>query len=63
MKLGCSWNVFDGEELLEGSIKQIRQHVDYVSVSQQNVSSVMASAHICLVYWLAEPHDIRHTHY
>jgi hypothetical protein len=39
MKLGCSWNVFDGEELLEGSIKQIRQHVDYVSVVYQTTSN------------------------
>jgi CRP-like cAMP-binding protein len=39
MKLGISYNLFDGEELLEGSIKQIRQHVDYVSVVYQTISN------------------------
>jgi len=39
MKLGVSYNVFDGEELLEGSIKQIRGQVDYVSVVYQTVSN------------------------
>ena len=32
MKLGVSYNLFDGEELLESSIKSIRDNVDYVSV-------------------------------
>lgn len=39
MKLGVSYNLFDGEELLEGSIRQIRQHVDYISVVYQTVSN------------------------
>jgi len=39
MKLGVSYNLFDGEELLEGSIKQIRDHVDYVSVVCQTTSN------------------------
>lgn len=39
MKLGVSYNIFDGEELLEGSIKQIRDQVDYVSVVCQTVSN------------------------
>jgi hypothetical protein len=39
MKLGVSYNLFDGYELLEGSIKQIRQHVDYVSVVYQTTSN------------------------
>ncbi len=39
MKLGLSYNVFDGEELLEGSIKQIRGEVDYISVVYQTVSN------------------------
>jgi len=39
MKLGISYNIFDGEELLEGSIKQIRQHVDYISVVYQTISN------------------------
>lgn len=39
MKLGISYTVFDGEELLEGSIKQIRSEVDYVSVVYQTISN------------------------
>ena len=39
IKLGVSYNLFDGFELLEGSIKQIRQHVDYVSVVYQTISN------------------------
>jgi len=39
MRLGISYNLFDGEELLEGSIRQIREHVDYVSVVYQTVSN------------------------
>jgi len=39
MKLGVSYNLWDGEELLEGSIKQIRQHVDYISVVYQTISN------------------------
>lgn len=40
MKLGVSYNVFDGEELLEGSIKQIRNEVDYISVVYQTKSNL-----------------------
>ncbi len=39
MRLGISYNLFDGEELLEGSIKQIRKLVDYVSVVYQTTSN------------------------
>lgn len=39
MKLGVSYNIFDGEELLEGSIKQIRDQVDYISVVYQTTSN------------------------
>jgi hypothetical protein len=35
MKLGVSYNVFDGEELLEGSIRYIRDQVDYISAVYQ----------------------------
>lgn len=35
MKLGVSVNLFDGEELLENSIKSIRDNVDYISVVYQ----------------------------
>ena len=38
MKLGVSYNVFDGQELLESSIKSIRENVDYINVIYQNVS-------------------------
>ena len=39
MKLGVSYNIFDGEELLENSIKSIRENVDYISVVYQEVSN------------------------
>jgi hypothetical protein len=39
MRLGVSYNLFDGEELLEGSINQIRNEVDYISVVYQKVSN------------------------
>jgi hypothetical protein len=35
MKLGVSYNVFDGEELLESSIRYIRDQVDYISAVYQ----------------------------
>jgi hypothetical protein len=38
MKLGVTYIVFDGIELLEHSIKQIREHVDYVNVIYQERS-------------------------
>lgn len=39
MKLGVSYNLFDGEELLEGSILCIRNSVDYISVVYQTKSN------------------------
>lgn len=39
MKLGVSYNVFDGEELLEKSIRQIRDSVDFISVVVQQISN------------------------
>lgn len=39
MRLGISYNLFDGEELLESSIKSIRNEVDYVSVVYQTISN------------------------
>ena len=39
MKIGVSFNIFDGEELLENSIKSIRNNVDYISVVYQTVSN------------------------
>lgn len=38
MKLGVAYIVFDGVELLESSIKQIRSHVDWISVIYQETS-------------------------
>jgi len=38
-KIGISYNLFDGEELLESSIKSIRNNVDYISVVYQTVSN------------------------
>ncbi len=38
MKLGVSYSVWDGEELLEASIKSIREHSDYINVVWQKVS-------------------------
>jgi hypothetical protein len=39
MKLGISYNLFDGEELLEPSILAIRNNVDYISVVYQTISN------------------------
>lgn len=39
MKLGVSYNLFDGEELLEASIKSIRNNVQYISVVYQKISN------------------------
>lgn len=39
IRLGVSYNVFDSEELLEGSIKQIRSLASYVSVVYQKKSN------------------------
>jgi len=40
MKIGASYNLFDGEELLEFSIMSIRDSVDYISVVYQTESNV-----------------------
>ena len=39
MKIGVSYNLFDGEELIESSIKSIRKNVDYISVVYQTMSN------------------------
>lgn len=39
MKTGVSYNVFDGVELLEDSIKCIRNSVDYICVIYQEISN------------------------
>lgn len=38
MKLGVSYSIWDGEELLEASIKSIRNQCDYINVVWQKVS-------------------------
>lgn len=38
IKLGASYSVWDGEELLESSVKLIRPHCDYINVVWQKVS-------------------------
>jgi len=39
MRLGISYNVFDSEELLEGSIRQLRNLANYISVVYQKKSN------------------------
>ena len=39
MKIGVSYNLWKGEELLKYSIKSIREHVDYIVVVYQNLSN------------------------
>lgn len=39
MRIGVAYNLFDGEELLEASIRSIRDCVDYISVVYQTVSN------------------------
>lgn len=38
MKLGISYMVFDGEELLEFAVKNIRNNIDHISVTYQTTS-------------------------
>jgi hypothetical protein len=52
MKLGVSYNLFDGEELLEGSIRQIRDQVDYISVVYQTISNFGNPSNVELVNFL-----------
>lgn len=40
MKLGVSYNIFSGLEMLEHSINSIRDHVDHINVVYQEVSNV-----------------------
>lgn len=39
MKLGVAYNLFDGEELLEYSIKSIRKNVDFICIIWQKISN------------------------
>lgn len=44
MKLGVTYNLFNGEELLRASILSIREHVDYINVVWQEVSWTLEHA-------------------
>lgn len=39
MRLGVAYNLYDGEELLEASLKSIREVVDFITVIYQDVSN------------------------
>ena len=39
MKLGCAYNIFDGEEMLPHSLKNLRPMVDYICVVYQITSN------------------------
>ena len=39
MKLGISYNLFDGEELLEYSIQSVRNSTDHINVVYQKTSN------------------------
>jgi|SRR5690554_1064145 len=40
MKLGVAYNIFNGDELLEDSLKRIRKHADYIILTYQKVSNI-----------------------
>ena len=46
MRLGCAYNIFDGIELLEYSIKSIRTSVDFICVIYQDISNFGNSSKI-----------------
>ena len=54
IKLGVSYNLFDGEELLADSIRAIRSEVDYVNVVYQDVSNFGNPAETDLAAFLAD---------
>jgi len=57
MRLGVSYNVFDAEELLEGSIKCIRDSVDYISIVYQKVSNHGNKCDVTLLKTIKELFD------
>lgn len=52
MKLGVSYNLFDGEELLIGSINSIKSSVDYISVVYQEISNLGRKNDVDLIPFL-----------
>ncbi|MFM6972171.1 MAG: hypothetical protein ACKOXJ_00940 [Alphaproteobacteria bacterium] len=39
MKLGITYNLFDGEELLESSVKSVRESAEHINVVYQTTSN------------------------
>lgn len=58
MKLAAIYNVFDGLELLEKSIKSIREQVDLVIVVYQNVSNFNLKSDIDIEKYLEQINEI-----
>ena len=54
IKLGVSYNLFNGEELLKASILSIRNHVDYINVVWQDYSWTYEKANLKLKKILEE---------
>ena len=52
MRLGVSYNLFDGEELLLASIKSIRANVDYICVVYQDISNSGIARNVSLSSYL-----------
>jgi hypothetical protein len=59
-KLGAAYNVFDGEELLEQSIRSIRPVVSYVVVVYQTQSNFGEACSSSLVSTLERLRDVEH---
>ena len=49
-KLGISYSVWDGEELLEASIKSVRENADYINVVWQRKSWHGADCNLSLIH-------------
>ena len=52
MKLGVAYNVFDGIELLESSINNIRSEVDYICVIYQKTSNIGMRIDGCMFQYM-----------
>tara|TARA_R110000851_G_scaffold244302_1_gene397130 strand:- start:2094 stop:2864 length:771 start_codon:yes stop_codon:yes gene_type:complete len=52
MKIGVSYNIFDGEELLEGSINTIKDSVDHITVVFQRISNFGAKCSDNIIHLL-----------
>ena len=56
-KWGISYSVFDGEELLEASLKSVRRSADYINVVYQTVSWTGERRNDALPYFLKTLQD------